>query len=384
MSTAPVMTVDAILADARRQSGLNDFGAEHFIEPLGVLLEAVRTEAHLTDVGAAGQRARMVNGLVNRMRMIDAVKRHPEILDEEAQVAAVVVGLPRTGSTMFHRMLSTAPGITAIKWWETQNFAPFPGEERGNPIERRRLAETIMDGYVKAGLMSIHPFAIDAPDEEIIILDQFFCGTMPESAMYVPSFAKWTETADQRPAYRDLRTVLKFLTWQDQTRKGKRYVMKTPGHLNALDALVDTFPEAKIIGTHRDPAQTVPSYCSMCASLMAMASDTVDRVKVGRFTEKRWAGMLSRSVALREKLGSDRFIDVRYEDLLKSPLDQARRVLSQFGIEMTPVIEEEMKEFLAENAREKRAAHHYTLEEFGLTEAMLQEDFAGYRARFLG
>ena len=213
----------------------------------------------------------IINGLVGRLRMIDAIKKHPEILDEKVSVAAVITGLGRTGSTLFHRMLAVAPGFTAIRWWETQNFAQFPGEERGNPVERRRVAVAVMDGYVKAGLMSVHPFAIDEPDEEIIILDQVFVGTMPESAMYVPSYAKWLETYDHHQAYQDLKTILKYLQWQDPTRKGKRWVLKTPGHLGTIRDLLDTFPEAKVIMNHRDPVQTVPSYCSFVTTLSIAA-----------------------------------------------------------------------------------------------------------------
>ena len=167
----------------------------------------------------------MVHGLVSRLRLMDAIKRNPEILDEQVTVAGTIVGLPPHRQHDVHRMLSSAPGFNAIKWFETQFYAPFAGEERGNPVERRKLATQVMDGYVKAGMMSIHPFAIDAPDEEIIIMDQFFVGTMPESAMYVPSYSEWLATFDHRKAYEDLKTILKFFQWQDaDTRLGRRWV----------------------------------------------------------------------------------------------------------------------------------------------------------------
>lgn len=372
-----------ILEDARRQAGLDDFGPDYFLEPMAKLLESVRKEAHLNEAGIALQRGRMVNGLIGRLRMFDAIKRHPEIADEKVDVAAVICGLPRTGSTMFHRMLAVAPGFTAIRWWETQNYAPFPSEERGNPVERRKVAEKIMEGYVQAGMMSIHPFAIEAPDEEIIIMDQFFVGTMPESAMYVPSYAEWQDGYDTRPAYQDLETVLKFLQWQDRSRAGKRWVLKTPGHLSMVDALLDSLPDAVVIMTHRDPIQTVPSYCSMVDSIVKMSTSEIDSVAVGRFTAKRWAGFLKRFTETRDRIGGDRFIDLRYENLTKTPLDEARRVLERLKVRMTPDIEAAMQEWLVENAREKRAAHHYTLEEFGLSKDELEHDFATYKARFL-
>jgi hypothetical protein len=377
------LTEESLLNEAKKQAGLSDFGDMWFLEPMGKLLDSIHNEAKLSPAGIAGQGARIVHGLVSRLRLRDAIKRNPEILDEKVTVAGTIVGLPRTGSTMFHRMLSNAPGINSIKWFETQFYAPFAGEERGNPVERRAQAMKVMEGYVAAGMMSIHPFAIDAPDEEIIIMDQFFVGTMPESAMYVPSYAEWLGTFDHTKAYEDLKTILKFFQWQDTGRQGKRWVLKTPGHLPTLDTLFKVFPETTVITTHRDPLQTVPSYCSMVNSLVHMNSEQVDDIQVGQFTEKRWAGFLERYEAARQRIGAHRFVDIKYEDLVKAPLDQARPVLAKLGVEMTPEVEEGMKEWLQENARDKRAAHHYTLEQFGLSEPELEKDFKSYRERFI-
>lgn len=379
------LRTEALLAEARRRAGLEEFGSSWFLEPLGVLLEALRKEAQLSEAGIAAHRERLVAALVNRLRTTDAIRRHPEILQEQVEVAGIIVGLPRTGSTMFHRLLTTAPGLTALRWWEAQNYAPFPGEERGKPVERVAFAERLLASMLEQNpdLMSIHPFQVQGADEEIIILDQFFIGTMPESYAYVPSYSAWLERADQRPAYEDLRTVLKFLQWQDPARAGKRWVTKTPGHLAALDSLFAVFPEAQLIMTHRDPLHTVPSFCSLVAALQEFGMGEFDRVKVGRFTAKRWAGMLERFTSIRDEVGEGRFIDVDYGDLIKDPLGQWRRVLERLGEPVTPEAEHAAARWLEENGREKRAAHHYTLEEFGLTAPELEQWFAGYRERFI-
>jgi hypothetical protein len=377
------MNRQALLDEASRQTGLADFGTDHFLEPMGRLLDSIEADARLTEAGAAGQRARIVNALVARLRMFDAIAKHPEIAEEKVEVAGVICGLTRTGSTMFHRMLSVAPGMTAIRWWECLNYAPFPDEERGKPVARRQAAEITMEGYVRAGMASIHPFAIEEPDEEIIIMDQFFVGTMPESMMHVPSFSNWLATYDHHAAYRDLKTVLKFLQWQDPSRQSKRWVLKAPGHLATMETLLDTFPETMVITTHRDPVQTIPSYCSLVNSMIRMWTDEIAPETVGRFTEKRWAGFLKHFTQVRDRYGAERFIDVQYEDLVSAPLEQARRVLKRFGIEMTPPIEAKMTEWLVENARDKRAAHHYTMEEFGLSKELIEQDFGFYRNRFL-
>jgi hypothetical protein len=231
--------------------------------------------------------------------------------------------------------------------------------------------------------MSIHPLVIDQPDEEVIILDQMFVSIMPESMMTVPSYAKWLDGFDQRPAYEDLTLALKFLQWQNPSRRGQRWMLKTPSHLTALPVVLSVFPDARVIMTHRDPVQTVPSYCSMVETLIKLSSDRIDPLAIGAHWSRRLKDCLSNFVAARDHADPDRFIDVFYEDLLKDPLGQARKVFERLGAPPTPAAEHIMQDWLEENAREKRAAHKYTLEEFGLSAESIQREFAFYRNRFL-
>lgn len=375
---------DALLAEARKRAGLSDFGDEWFLEPMEITLKSMREEARLSEIGTIVQRERVLTGLVNRLRMIDYIRRYPEIRDEDVKVVGIVLGLPRTGSTMLHRMLSNAPGMTGIRWWETQNFAPFPGEERGKPVARREAGIAIQKAMLEAvpDLTAIHPFSIDAPDEEVIILDQFFVGTMPPSTMYLPSYSAWLEKADQTPGYQDLMMVLRFLQWQAPWHQGKRWVLKTPSHVTAPDVALKTFPDSKLIMTHRDIVQTVPSFCSMVVSLYKLASADVRPKEAAAYTSKSWAFWLTRLAEMRDKLPADRFIDVRFEDTVSKPHDVVRSVLEQVGVPASPAVDKSIAEWLEENAREKRAAHKYTLEEFGLSAEQLNKDFAHYRSRF--
>lgn len=376
---------DDLLAEAKRRAGSDDFGPEWFMEPMAVVLKSIREEARLSEMGTTIQRETILNGLVNRLRMFDAIKTHPEILDEEVNMAGIMLGLPRTGSTMLHRLLATSPGMTGIRWWETQNFAPFPGEKRGNPEPRREAAKQILKAMLESvpDLTSIHPFSIDGPDEDVIILGQFFVSTMAPSTLYVPSYSKWLESADQRPGYEDLKTVLKFLQWQDTSRKGKRWVLKAPTHVTAPGTALEVFPDAKLIMTHRDPLQTIPSFCSMVTSLYKLTSDDVDPVEAATYTSKSWAGHLNRLAEFRKTADPDRFIDVRYEDQLADPHGVVHMVLERLGVPISEDIDKHISDWLEENAREKRAAHKYSLEEFGLTEEQIKKDFAFYTAQFL-
>jgi hypothetical protein len=374
-----------LAARAEQATGLHDFGDPWIFENLDALIPVLNDEAELTEVGVAGAETMIVTALANRLRHVDLIKRHPEILDETVDVAAVVVGLPRTGSTMLHRMLSSAPGMTGVKWWEAQNYAPFPGEERGKPDARREAASHYMAYMLEHApeLMSIHPMSIDQSDEELIILGLLFSSTMIEGMYHVPSYARWLVENSRTRCYADLKQILQSLQWQDPARRGAKWVLKTPGHLMALDGVLETFPEAKVVMTHRDPVQTVPSYCSMMTTLYHMAS-TVDRRKIGAFWEKRLAELLDLFMAVRARAGSASFIDVRYTDTTTRPVEEGRRVLGEAGIAVTPEIVAGMAEWVEANKREDRAPHRYALEDFGLTREQVEQDFADYRATYLG
>ena len=377
---------DVLVARACEQAGLSDFGNEWFFANIDALIPALNAEARLSEAGVASASAMIVNGLVNRLRHVDLIKQHPEILDETVEVAAVVVGLPRTGSTMLHRMLASAPGMTGTRWFETQNYAPFRGEERGNPEPRREAARGFLD-YMLAtipDLMSIHPMSIDQPDEELIILGQLFSSTMIEGTYHVPGYARWLTENDRIQCYRDLKQILQSLQWQDQSRAGAKWVLKTPGHLLALDAVIEVFPEAKIVMTHRDPVATVPSYCSMEHSLYQMVSDSVDPASVAAFWVPRLAELLDRFMAVRGEVAGQNFIDVRYADLLGDPIGEGVRVLEAAEVDVTDAVRAGMAEWIEANKREDRAPHRYALEDFGLVRSDVEQRFAAYRAAFLG
>ena len=384
-SSNALLAFDRLLAEARRQAELRDFGDEWFFEPLRVMLAATEREARLSEAGVGYEADRIITYLVNRLRAIELVKRHPEILDEQVRVGAVILGLSRTGSTKTHRMLCSAPGMTGLHWWEAQYPCPFPGEERGRPVERRVAAQKLFDLWLQTmpDLMSIHPMSLDQPEEEAILMDQFFIGTAVECFQWVPSYAAWLETADQRKAYEEVETWLKFLQWQNPSRNGKMWILKTPSHLSAPEVLLDAFPGSVLVMTHRDPLKTIPSYCSMNASLMQMKSDHVPLKELGPFLSRRWSWMLHNLMEVRARVGNARFVDIQYADLLKAPLDQARRIFTAMGREMSPADEAAMQTWLDENKREKWSPHVYDLETYGLTEDLLKRDFAAYRAKYV-
>ncbi|NWK96065.1 sulfotransferase [Sphingobium lactosutens] len=375
---------ETLLQQARNRAGLEDFGDLWFLEPMDQFLQSSNCEGRLTPDGCAATTEVIVKGLVSRLRMVDDIKHHPEIRDEKVEVAGIILGLPRTGSTIFQRLLASAPGMTGLRWYEAQNFAPFPGEERGNPVERRAYAQAMIDGWLELApeLASIHPLDPDAPDEEILVLGQMFVSTMVEGMNFVPAFTRWLNGYDQSHGHEDLKTILQYLQWQDPARRGAKWILKSPSNLPYAELAASAFPDALLIMTHRDPLQTVPSYVSMQAALYKLSATVADS-EVGAFWLPRLTEWMRMFEAARARIGEHRFIDIDYREVGRDPMAQAQRVLSRIGIPVDNRLEAALSEFLAGNKREQRPMHDYAPERFGLDEETIRHAFASYRERYI-
>jgi sulfotransferase family protein len=382
----PVLELRALLAEAERRTGLSDFGDLAFLEPFEHLLHSLREEAGLNAVGRAMQFERNVGLLVNRLRTEDHYRRHPEIAEEQIDQPLMIVGLARTGTTMLHRMMASDPRWLALLWYESRNPAPFPGGERAAVDPRITDAEAEV-GAMLAGspeLIAAHPMDAHAPDEEIMLVEHAFTSWNPEAFCRVPSYSAYLDTIDLAPGYRYLVRLLRFLQWQKHRRgeTATRWVLKAPYHLGSIDLLFEAFPDARIVMTHRDPAQTVPSLASLVRTLYVLGSDRVDTGEIGAHWSQRWARALERAIAARAKR-EERFLDVHYAELVADPMAQVQRIYAHAGLELTAAAEGQMRRWAVENERDRRPVHAYTLEEFGYTQEGLRRDFAAYCARFL-
>jgi hypothetical protein len=382
----PSLESDAIVAEARRRTGLHELGDPAFREPLEVLLRSLRDEARLNAVGVAMQFERNVGLLVNRLRTEEAYRRHPEIEAIRIERPLVIVGLARTGTTMLHRMMASDPRWLALLWYESRNPAPFPDSE-GVAVDPRITDAEAEVAAMLAGspdLIAAHPMDAHAPDEEIMLVEHAFTSWNPEAFCRVPSYSAHLDTIDLAPGYRYLLRLLKFLQWQKQRRgeTATRWVLKAPYHLGSIDALFAVLPDARIAMTHRDPVQTVPSFASMIRSLYVLGSDSVDPLEIAAHWSQRWARALERAIASRAKR-EEAFLDVHYGELVADPMAQVARIYAHAGLELTGDARARMQKWAVENERDRRPVHAYTLEEFGYTKEGLRRDFAAYYERFL-
>jgi len=378
--------LESILDEARRRAGRSELGDRFFLEPLRVLLSSLAADTGLNAAGRASQRARIVESLVTRLAAEAMRREHPEIDREVIDDPVVIVGLARSGTTRLHRLLDSSGDFRAARWWEVRYPAPFPGSDWRHDDPRVAAAHEEVRLTLEAvpALAAIHPWDPEGADEEIMLLEHSFMSHVPESGADVPAYRSWLDGRDLVPAYRDLASWLRLIQWQKKQAgrdPGGRWVLKAPFHLGYLDSLFEVFPGARVVQSHRDPLETIPSAASMYCALWALGRDHVDAHLVGRQVMERFAWALDRCLQTRERYPADRFLDVSYEDVQREPMAQVERIYAWLGLELTDGARTAMLRWLAENARDKRAPHHYSLAQFGYDEALLARTFAGYRRR---
>jgi hypothetical protein len=379
------IAADDVLSAARRKAGLHDFGDEGFMEPLEVLVSSINGEARLNTVGRMIIRGRIVGILANKLVAEDAFRRHPEILDIPVKAPIVVAGLARTGTTMLHRLIARDPSIRSLASWEAINPAPPKKSPRRGKDPRFAQAAAAAKGlkYMSPGFFAIHPAEPNAPEEEVILLEQSFLTTTPEAMMNVPTYSKWLETQDHVPAYRALRRMMQYLQWQRPgIGKDVRWVLKTPHHQEYFDPLLEVFPDATIVHTHRDPLKTSPSLFSMLTHLRMIFSDEVDPKLVARHWLGKIENMARRAMATRDRVGDQGFVDVSYYDLIRDPMPEVARIYDAAGALLSPRARETMEASRNVDKQHKYGRHKYSLADFGMSESDIEPRIASYRARF--
>lgn len=377
----------ALMADASAATGgLNDFGDPSFRAGLDRLCRALDEEAQLTEAGRGIFRQKLTFQLMNRLRIEDYFARHPEIAGEKVEPPLVIVGLPRTGTTKLHRLLSRDPRFWWMSFWESQFPVPFPNESLAEPAARIKEAQGIVDYMTQAmpKLMAIHPMSTMEADEEVMLTEHSFLSAFNAYAN-IPSYMKWLDAQDQGPMYRYLKRVLQFLQWQKRQRAqaGQRWVLKAPHHLLRMQLLLREFPGVQVIQTHRDPLTSIPSIASFIHTLWCIYSDRADAAAAGGEWNDIMRRALAHTMEVRRDAPDRQFLDVRFEDTVRRPMEVVARIYQFIGWPLTDATRKAMERWLVEDEKSHQGGHEYSAEQFGLSPEQLKKDFAAYRERYI-
>ena len=372
-----------IIDAAKNQTNLEYFGNPLFLEGFECLVQSINEEADLNEIGMEAQQHRLVGILANLLRIEDACIQYPDILNEEIKSPVVIVGLPRTGSTMTHRLLASDPKHTAMLWWEGRYPAMLPNEVRGHPNERMEMGKAEVEAVMQASpeALTIHPWDYKGADEEILLLEHTFFSTVPESFMRLPTYSKWVESQDHIHAYAQLKKMLQYLQWQNPGRDKKRWVLKSPHHLGFIDKLLKIFPDSKVIQTHRDPLKTVPSFYSMCSNLFEPLTNSYDKNEIGHHWAHKLAKVLNHCMEV-SNLNKENFLNLEFKKMIKDPILEMEEVYNFIGEDFNDQAENAMNAWKEENQHEM-GAHQYSLEEFGLESSFIDSYFREYINQYI-
>ena len=372
----------ALVKEAQSRAELSDFGDTAFMEPFEVLVKSLNTESNLSAAGYEMQRERLTSILVNRLQTEYWYQKHPEISQEKLDNPVVIVGLPRTGTTMLHRIMASDSRFYAPLWYEVRGPAPRPGWDFVSTDERIVAAEAEVKYMLdnSPDLAAIHPMDAQGADEEIMLLEHAFYSAVPEAYSNVPSYTAWIKSHDNTPGYQYLKKLLQLLQWQKKRCgiNAQRWLLKTPHHLQQMAVLFKVFPEAQIIQTHRDPVQTIPSYASFIYALWILCSEEVDTKRIGELWGELLADGMRHTEAVRAQY-PERFLDLWYRDTLKEPISVIEGAYEFIGIPLTDEARQAMNEWRKENPREARPPHIYKGSTFGYTDEGIKQAFYDYR-----
>lgn len=367
----------ALLEIAAEQAGLHDFAEDAlFREALEVLCRSAEEDAHLTLVGRRVIRQLVVRGLVNRLRTVDAQKYRPEVARTALVPPIIVLGLPRSGTTLLHHLLAMDRNARPLRFWELAEPIPAPG-----PDVRRETLQRTLAGMKRldAGIDAKHHFEADNPEECMLLLD----GTLVSLSYWVFSpvhgYLEWLRKQDHRAPYRTYRWLLQSF---QRLEPGRRLTLKAPAHTGALPALLEAVPEALVVQTHRDSAEVVASLNSLIFSLHALVADPIDIQRMAETSMAHLQHMIEQCEAGRAR-APRAVLDVQYAELIRDPAACVKRIYRHFDLELDDSLLERVRQFVAERPKDKYGRHEYSAEDFGTSEAAIRERFAGYHRRYL-
>jgi len=371
-----VGTVEDLHASATRLTGLDNFGDNEYLEGLQILLTSFAEDAGLTPEGNRVKRSFLRGALVARLFSELGWLQHPEYADVAIERPIFVTGLPRTGTTALHRLLTADPAHQGLEVWLTEVPQPRPPRETWaeNPIFLG-----IQDGYSRHHVerpefMGLHYMSADQVEECWQLLRQSMRSISYEALAHVPTYSAWLRDQDWTAPYRRHRRNLQLIGLPDA---GRRWVLKNPSHLFALDALLEVYPDALVIQTHREPRTAIASVCSLSAEATRGWSSTFCGEALGRHQLELWARGLEDFVAARARHDPAQFVDVTYEEFVADPIGTAESVYTHFDLPLTTEARAAMRDLHAESTTgERRPSHRYSLADFGLTEREVDARFA--------
>jgi hypothetical protein len=383
---------EELMREAQAAAALSDYGDMYFVKPLTEHLDRAAREVDFTEAGLEQQKSDFRRYLINRLRMHEDIRRHPEILEEDVCDPIIIIGLPRSGTTKLQRMMSVDPNVQRLLAWRLMNPARFPGTKSGKPDPRLTAGgDDLLEGKRHAQLGSGHEMGPHLVDSDITLFEQSFdlgvLGMPPRIPLF--QYDHWAprepDTEGDRQAYKYLQIVLKYLQWQDGGKRNRPWILKSIIHHAHLDTALEYFPKATFIHCQRDPLASLPSFAKLQFAAFMTRSRSLDKDFVSKGILGYCAIGMQRYIEARDRLRlSERIVDAKYEHIRGAVMPIIDEAYERTGLTLSPEAERAMLQWERDNEQHKHGEHTYTLEEFGFSKPMVEEAFAEFIERFVG
>jgi Sulfotransferase family len=358
-------------------TGLTDFGADDYSDGLAVILESYARDADLTQLGQKVARVGLRGALGARLLSESGWAAYPEHAGVPIERPIFVTGLPRSGTTALHRLLTADPDHQGLELWLAEMPQPRPPRDTwaDNPVFQHIQAGYQRHHVEHPEFMGVHYIAADTVEECWQLLRQTLRSVSYECLAHLPTYSAWLQGQDWTGSYRRHRRNLQLIGLGEASR---RWVLKNPSHLFALDAILAVYPDALIIQTHREPRAVIGSMCSLAAHATEGWSATFRGSVIGSDQLELWARGLAEFAAARARYDQAQFLDVDYADFTADPVRTVESVYAHFGLPYSGAAADAMRALRSEASHgDSRPAHHYALADFGLTAADVDERFGG-------
>jgi len=380
-SRFPDLSYEAFARVAERVTRLDDWGDDAAVARFRRCTDAVQAVEGLSPWGRASLRIYLQTKFVSHLLRVAFVRRHPQVREVPIEAPLVILGWYRTGTTLLHSLLGADPRHRAPRTWEVCFPTPFADDPRRDHRLRRAATAFLVHAnrVVVPEQSQAHHIEVGHPEECFFLLENAGCSTTLFNSYRAHAYGLALLDEDLRPAYAEHKLQLQILSLAQPRR---RWVLKCPFHLWALDALLATYPDALCVQTHRDVRQALPSNCSLSAMTTSKFVTRLDLRAHGAFWEEFYALGMARGLASRQRMASGRLADVRLSDLSQAPLPTIRSLYQQLGLDLPREVELAYHQEAPRHPKDARGAHVYRLEDFGLDADRLGERFADYHAQF--
>ncbi|KQW47038.1 hypothetical protein ASC77_17800 [Nocardioides sp. Root1257] len=376
---------DRLVAAAIAAAGSDDFGADSWQEGLDLYLESLAESAQLNEIGVGVAEDGIVTDLANRLRIEAWRAEHPDVARQEIRRPIIIVGQPRTGTTILHDLMAQDPANRAPLSWEMERPVPAPQTatfDTDPRIEECQAGFDLVESFIP-GFAAFHELGARLAQEDVRIFTGDFRSMQHTLQFEVPAYNHWLlHETDMAPAYAWHRRFLQHLQSEHHS---ERWLLKSPAHLWSLPALLAEYPDAIVIQNHRDPLKVIASISALGASLREM---TTDHFEVTRLAAQYGADIpvgLDRALeARRDRIfGPGQVVDVRYQDIRHDLIGAVARIYDEIGLELTAEAEGRMRAFLAAHPGDQGGSlKRYSFAETGLDEAELRERVRDYQEFF--